>query len=197
MTSLQLTPPMIVTIRSIKTVTSRGRERVQDAKYGFYLHFGMPSFPRKSEIAQGTSIVSVKRTPKIFSEMADEFHKTRGEKIWIKIGEIRYGLTYDGNDVEAETYYYYPKKHLNCEVKRLGYFLDSISTSDIEREYGATTISTTCIAKPKRTGQLEHVGVNVDRLIRTVLSAREYLQAMGKGVKEKADMARRHEDSRQ
>jgi|GEM_PF-1845692 len=189
--------PRIVTVRK-KTLCSNsgGIERVLRARYDFYIHLG--EVPSKHEQVKGGTIISVKRIPRAFSEMADKIPAALEGAGWTWFGQIDYDLLHKDSKCCATTAVYHPKDSSESgwdryftEVKRLGFYLDSISTSDVAREYAAEKISTTDTPEPARRRQLKHVGLKVEAYFgSSEWSVREYLLAMGRGIMEKVEMAR-------
>jgi hypothetical protein len=84
--------------------------------------------------------------------------------------------------MDGVMYSYYPKSNLVGEVKKLGYYLDSISTSDFARQYSPNTVSTSRALSLSRIQQLLRVGLKVDPIEGLQISVREYLLAMGRGI---------------
>jgi len=184
--------PRIVTVkRTGFPINARVDKLPQQALYEFYIHLG--DAPRKAESAQGGVVVSVKRIPKIFSEIGG-LNDAQYKDCWIRFGYIEYYLLGIQDGIEAMALRYYPKNMEGFrQVKRLGYYLDSISTSDLMRENGVTVISTSPSANPNRGNQLLKVGLNTSVLQDSTWNVREYLLGMGRGIMQKVEMARKAE----
>ena len=183
--------PRIVTVMKKTRCTYReGAERVLKASYCFYLHLGEAPCVGKEEL--GGTIASVKRVPRMFSEVASAMPEEHWAYALPSFGKIDYELAYDEKGIEAMTVHYHPKNNGKMrEVKRLGYYLDSIATSHVAREFGARTISTTSTPDKLRREQLMHVGLRVEPYFgMSVYAIRKYLLAMGRGVREKVEIAR-------
>ena len=194
-----LQPRIVAVMKKTRCAYVDGRENVQRAAYDFYIHLG--EVPSRHEASRGGTIISVKRIPGIFSEMADAFPDAREKSAWTRFGRIEYELPPDNGGIGAITSYYHPKDYsegvkcpdgkLFSKVKRLGYYLDSIATSHVAREFGASAISTTTAPEPARRGHLKHVGLKVEAYFgSSKWGVREYLLGMGRGINEKVETAR-------
>ena len=183
----------IVTTRKVITDEETGGKNVAGGRfYDFYFHSGKP--PRISEKFLGGRIVSVRRLPMIFSELPDALAEQEKHRGWKIIGEIKYAL----GGTEARIFYYYPKEGAGGEVKRLGYYLSSISARDIALKDGVTAITSSTLfvfsdiagKQPPFIASHERVGLKVDQLTGLYVQVEEYLRAMGRGINGKRKLAR-------
>jgi len=176
--------PKIVVIKNIRTPGAAIWKNQID--YEFFL--GRRGSIPKDRYRDGKTLACIKRLPKIFRELEMAAKWSEHGASFAKIGEINYSVSTRQAGKVATTCDYEFHDLLKFPVKRMGYYLDSISAHDIMKSEAVVFISTSDYPSPSRECQLEHVGLPLAQEGASVWRARRYLLAMGKGTRERATL---------
>jgi len=169
----QIIPPKLSYINPFektKLKVFHGTNHIGNTVFGFYFAKGnMPELIHTHMQGKKAKFVEL---PKCF-----EVEESNSQIGW---------MAYKIEDGVAVVNACYPKGGAP-EVKRLGYYLESIATAILGREYGVKRITTTRnyedVSK-SRLLQLEHVGLQPF----TETGIRDWLRGMGTGIREAVEM---------